>query len=42
MSKIIGAEGLDIAKEIAYYMEYGKWIPGEGLILTDNNPYIDK
>ena len=30
------------AKEVAFYMEYDKWKPGEGLILTDNNPYKEK
>lgn len=35
-------QGLDKAKEVAFYMEYDKWKPGEGLILTDNNPYINK
>lgn len=32
-------EGLAQAKWIAYHMEYDKWQPGEGLILSDNNPY---
>ncbi len=27
------------AKWIAYHMEYDKWQPGEGLILSDDNPY---
>lgn len=32
-------QGLEKAKEVAYYMEYDKWRPGEGLILTKENPY---
>ncbi len=35
-------QGLEKAKEVAFYMEYDKWKPGEGLILTDNNPYKEK
>lgn len=31
--------GIEKAKEVAFYMEYDKWKPGEGLLLTDNNPY---
>lgn len=27
--------GLEAAEEVAYYMEYDKWIPGEGLILDE-------
>lgn len=27
------------ARWIAYYMEYDKWQPGEGLILSEDNPY---
>ena len=30
-------EGLEVAKSIAQQMEYDKWIPGEGLILTNEN-----
>lgn len=36
VSKLLGIEK---AKEVAFYMEYDKWKPGEGLILTDENPY---
>ncbi len=32
-------QGLKKAKEVAFYMEYDKWEPGEGLILTADNPY---
>ena len=32
-------QGLKKAKEVAFYMEYDKWKPGEGLILTEKNPY---
>lgn len=32
-------QGLAKAKEVAFYMEYDKWKPGEGLILTKDNPY---
>ena len=35
-------EGLKKAKEVAFYMEYDKWKPGEGLILSMDNPYIVK
>ncbi len=35
-------QGLNRAKDVAYYMEYDKWKPGEGLILTDDNPYKEK
>lgn len=39
---VVRLQGLDKAKEVVFYMEYDKWKPGEGLILTDNNPYINK
>jgi len=32
-------QGLEKAKEVTFYMEYDKWNPGEGLILTKNSPY---
>jgi len=32
-------QGLEKAKEAAFYMEYDKWMPGEGLLLTKENPY---
>ncbi len=35
-------EGLEKAKEVAFYMEYDKWKPGEGLLLTADNPYEKK
>tara|TARA_R110000772_G_scaffold259411_1_gene377020 strand:- start:272 stop:1081 length:810 start_codon:yes stop_codon:yes gene_type:complete len=35
-------QGLEKAKEVAFYMEYDKWEPGEGLILTADNPYKNK
>lgn len=31
--------GVAQAHWIAYHMEYDKWKPGEGLILSDDNPY---
>lgn len=35
-------QGVEKAKEVTFYMEYDKWKPGEGLILTKNNPYKKK
>lgn len=32
-------QGLNAAKRTAYYMEYDNWQPGNGLILTESNPY---
>lgn len=32
-------EGVNKAREIAYHMEYDKWLAGEGLILSPDNPY---
>ena len=32
-------KGLETAKKCAEYMEYDKWKPGEGLILTDDVKY---
>ena len=34
-------KGFDVARKTAYYMEYDKWIPGEGLILAEDNPYTN-
>ena len=31
--------GLNAARRVAYYMEYDKWTPGEGTILSKDNPY---
>ncbi len=31
--------GLPAARRAAYIMEYDKWTPGEGLILSEDNPY---
>lgn len=31
-------DGFDAARKAAYYMEYDKWVPGEGLLLGDD-PY---
>ncbi len=31
--------GLNAARRVAYYMEYDKWTPGEGIILSEYNPY---
>jgi putative intracellular protease/amidase/DNA-directed RNA polymerase subunit RPC12/RpoP len=33
-------QGLNTAKRTAFYMEYDNWVPGNGLILSDDNPYI--
>jgi len=33
--------GFNVARKAAYYMEYDKWIPGEGLLLSEDNPYKD-
>ncbi len=33
-------QGLNAAKRTAYYMEYDNWVPGDGLILSSDNPYI--
>lgn len=35
-------QGLNAAKRTAYYMEYDNWVPGDGLILSLDNPYIAK
>nr|WP_299000268.1 DJ-1/PfpI family protein [uncultured Allomuricauda sp.] len=32
-------QGLNAARRTAYYMEYDNWKPGDGLILSDDNPY---
>ncbi|MEL6143530.1 MAG: hypothetical protein AAFU67_18160, partial [Bacteroidota bacterium] len=32
-------QGLEAARRVAEYMEYDKWVPGEGVILSDDNPY---
>lgn len=32
-------QGLNAAKRTAYYMEYDNWQAGNGLILTEDNPY---
>ena len=34
-------KGFNAARKVAYYMEYDKWVPGEGLILSKDNPYVD-
>lgn len=31
--------GFNAARSTAYYMEYDKWVPGEGLLLGSENPY---
>jgi hypothetical protein len=33
-------QGLGQAKRVAYYMEYDNWIPGNGLILSDDDLYL--
>ena len=35
-------QGFEKAKEVAFYMEYDKWEPREGLLLTEDNPYKNK
>ena len=35
-------QGLNAAKRTAYYMEYDNWNLGNGLILSDDNPYAQK
>jgi len=32
-------DGIDAARRVAYNMEYDKWTPGEGIILSKDNPY---
>ena len=32
-------QGMEAAKNTAAYMEYDKWVPGNGLILSEDNPY---
>lgn len=32
-------QGLLLAERAAFYMEYDKWSPGQGVILDENNPY---
>lgn len=32
-------QGFNAARKIAYHMEYDKWTPGEGLILSNDDPY---
>ncbi|WP_373398961.1 DJ-1/PfpI family protein [Algoriphagus halophilus] len=32
-------QGLTKAKRTAFYMEYDNWVPGDGLILTEEDPY---
>ena len=34
-------QGINAAKRTAYYMEYDNWQIGNGLILTENNPYTE-
>ncbi|MEM1257100.1 MAG: DJ-1/PfpI family protein [Bacteroidota bacterium] len=35
-------QGLNAAKRTAYYMEYDNWNIGDGLILSNDTPYIQK
>ena len=35
-------QGLNVAKRTAYYMEYDNWVPGNGLILSKDDPYKKK
>lgn len=32
-------QGLNAAKRTAYYMEYDNWVPGDGLLLAEHDPY---
>ncbi|MEP0263717.1 DJ-1/PfpI family protein [Dokdonia sp.] len=32
-------QGFNNARKVAYNIEYDKWTPGEGCLLTDSNPY---
>lgn len=32
-------QGFNAARNVAYFMEYDKWIPGEGLNLSEERPY---
>lgn len=32
-------QGFNNARKVAYHIEYDKWTPGEGQLLTDNSPY---
>ncbi len=32
-------QSFNIAQKVAYDIEYDKWTPGDGLLLTDDNPY---
>lgn len=33
--------GFNAARAVAYHMEYDKWVPGEGLIIGEENPYFE-
>lgn len=35
-------QGLNAARRTAYYMEYDNWAIGDGLILADDNPYMEQ
>ncbi len=35
-------QGLNAAKRTAFYMEYDNWVPGNGLILSEDDPYREK
>ncbi|HSF52284.1 MAG TPA: hypothetical protein VLA71_00950, partial [Algoriphagus sp.] len=32
-------QGLNSARRTAFYMEYDNWVPGDGLVLSSDNPY---
>ncbi|MDT0608138.1 DJ-1/PfpI family protein [Croceitalea rosinachiae] len=34
-------QGFNKAREVAFIMEYDKWVPGEGMILSEDNPYTN-
>ncbi|TAI46817.1 DJ-1/PfpI family protein [Flagellimonas allohymeniacidonis] len=35
-------QGVNVAKRTAFYMEYDNWKLGDGLILSDDNPYTNQ
>lgn len=39
LHRVAKLDGLDAARKVAYFMEYDKWTPGEGMILSKENPY---
>ncbi|GAA0879739.1 hypothetical protein GCM10009119_27080 [Algoriphagus jejuensis] len=33
-------QGLNAARRTAFYMEYDNWVPGDGLVLSGDSPYL--